>query len=430
VLAVDPMVRESGFVPTTLVTPSKVADRQPGQPQGIDMKRLRIKSSFRTGCLALAVAATGISVVSAQNDASLPSYKDIFLAEITTAAVSELPNDLSVTGEVEVVRERYADGKIHIERQITLDGDGSYVNHGAWKEFLPTGNVVAEGRYHFGQRVGIWTRWISPKDSSLFNEFPYKQFKPPFLSQANFVDGKMEGDWIVADASDRKVLAVSLKAGERHGTATTWLPNGKVFRQVAYEHSIPVGEMLEINPKSGEVAVVATFDNGRKVVTQSAYYPRGRQLKSQIDYLAAKSVAKSRDDFWSLGLAEYESKGANVRHGSMKKWYGNGQLELEGRYTDDKKTGAFRSWHQNGQLASTGEYLDDQPAGEWVWWYETGQKATVGKYEQGKLVGNWRWWDEHGKLTKQQTYTGNEPASADEVTGGKVAGRNVQPSAR
>ena len=33
--------------------------------------------------------------------------------------------------DVEVIRERYPDGKIKIERQVTLDADGNYVNHGA-----------------------------------------------------------------------------------------------------------------------------------------------------------------------------------------------------------------------------------------------------------------------------------------------------------
>src|SRR5262245_2176489 len=35
--------------------------------------------------------------------------------------------------EVEVIRERYPDGKVRVERQVTLDADGNYVNHGPWK---------------------------------------------------------------------------------------------------------------------------------------------------------------------------------------------------------------------------------------------------------------------------------------------------------
>src|SRR5262245_42382882 len=63
--------------------------------------------------------------------------------------------DPSVMGEVEMVRERYPDGAIKIERQMTLDRDGNYVNHGGWKMFSTNGDVLAEGQYHFGQRVGV-----------------------------------------------------------------------------------------------------------------------------------------------------------------------------------------------------------------------------------------------------------------------------------
>ena len=51
------------------------------------------------------------------------------------------------------------------------------------------------------------------------------------MSQVNFTDGKMDGEWIITDANDRKVIEISFKDGQRNGLATTWLPNGKIFRQ-------------------------------------------------------------------------------------------------------------------------------------------------------------------------------------------------------
>lgn len=246
----------------------------------------------------------------------------------------------------------------------------------------------------------------------MLTEAPFKLFKAPFMSQANFVDGKMDGDWNIIDANDRKVMQVGLKAGERSGVATIWMPNGKVFRQTTYERGVPVGDVLEINPKNGELSKAATYDNGRKITTKTEKFANGHQLRSEIMYLAAKSVEKTPDDFWSTTPAKFVAEGKDLRHGSMKTWYSNGQLEQEGAYDNDKRIGAFAYWHQNGQIATTGAYRDDQPEGTWVWYYENGQKSTVGKYEHGKLVGDWRWWDDQGKLTKQQTYNGTEEASA------------------
>ncbi len=64
-------------------------------------------------------------------------------------------------------------------------------------------------------------------------------------------------------------------------------------------------------------------------------------------------------------------------------------------------------------MAVTGEYKADAADGTWIWWHKNGQKSAVGKYENGTLIGEWRWWDEGGKLTKRQTYTGTESASAE-----------------
>lgn len=320
--------------------------------------------------------------------------------------------DLGVMGEVEVVRERYPDGSIKIERQTTLDRDGNYVNHGTWKMFSPKGDVLAEGQYHFGQRVGLWTRWHAAKDSPVFGEAPFNLFKPPFMSQATFTDGVMDGEWIITDGNDRKCCQISLKMGQRHGVAITWLPNGKTFRQAMYEHGKPVGDLLEADSKTGELQRVATYIDGRKLITRTSHHPNTRQKKSESMYLSPETVEESRDDFWNVRLAKYTANGNELRHGPSRAWYADGKQEFEGMYQNGLRSGTFTFWHPNGQVAATGEYRDDRAEGQWVWWHPNGQKSAIGRYENGLLIGEWRWWDENGKLTKQRVYDGTESASS------------------
>ena len=115
----------------------------------------------------------------------------------------------------------------------------------------------------------------------------------------------MDGEWSITDANDRKVLTVTLRNGERDGVTTFWLPNGNVYRQMTYEHDVPVGDMMEASAKNGELQKAATFDNGRKIITKTEHYPRGKQVKSEVTYLAATTVKQSADDFWSTTLAKY-----------------------------------------------------------------------------------------------------------------------------
>ncbi len=320
---------------------------------------------------------------------------------------------LSTDGAIEIVRERFANGGVKVERGVTLDAEGNYVNHGAWRMFATDGKVVAEGQYDMGKRVGVWTRYHARGDSPVLGEFPLNRFKTPFVSTANFTEGVMDGEWLLVDAEEHKCMQVSIKMGQRHGPVITWLPTGKTYRQATYDQGVPVGDVLEVNSKSGELERTASYVAGRKVVSKTAHYDGGRQKKSEAMYLAATTIQKSPDDFWNLRLAEYVSEGQDLRHGPAKAWYENGKQRLEGFYQHDKKSGTFTYWHQNGQVAATGEFKDDQFHATWVWFHENGLKSSIGRYDNGVQLGEWRWWNEDGRLAKNREYDGTEPLSPD-----------------
>lgn len=317
--------------------------------------------------------------------------------------------------EVEVIRERYPDGKVKIERQVSLDADGNYVNHGPWKLYAPSGTVVAEGQFDMGQRVGSWTRWLGREDAKLFSQFPFKQFKPPYASHATFTSGVVDGEWLVVDADNHKMLQISFSGGKRHGLMLTYLPNGKTYQQASYDNGVPVGDVLEADSKSGELKRVSTYIEGRRIITKTAHFNKGKRTrkgelpkKSEEMYLAATTVEKAPDNFWSVTLATYEPQGQDLLHGPSKVWFENGKLQVEGFYERGKRSGTFTYWYANGQVAATGEFTNDLPNDVWVWWHENGQKAAVGKYREGALVADWRWWSNDGKLAQQRTYDGTE----------------------
>ncbi|MCC7475503.1 MAG: hypothetical protein IT425_08915 [Pirellulales bacterium] len=338
-----------------------------------------------------------------------PGYRNIFLNEIEPTRYAEAVGDSGVFGECEVIHERYADGRVRVERQVTLNSEGSYVNHGVWRQFSKDAQIIAEGNYTFGQRTGIWTRWLDRTDAALLSESPFKLFKPPFMSQSHFVDGQMDGEWAITDANERKVMVVSLKAGRRDGLSTLWFPNGTVYRQLNYNAGSPSGDVLEADAKSGELKVVARYESGRELVVKTEFYPKNRQKKSESEYLSARLVEKAADDYGATTLAKYVPDGNNIRNGLARAWYPNGQLQREGYYLGDKKVGTLSYWHENGQIAARGAYRDDKRDGRWEWYHANGQKANVGTYRTGCLVGEWRSWDEHGKLTKSKFYGDSAP---------------------
>ncbi len=308
----------------------------------------------------------------------------------------------------EVFVERFADGTIKVEREVALDAEGNYVNHGPWRLWNKAGKLLAEGSFDHGQRTSIWTRWYDRGDSTLLNQTPFRRYHAPFMSQVNYDHGLVDGEWTIFDAQQRRCCQISISQGKRHGMSLFWLPDGSVLQQSMYERGVPTGEVLQLDSKTGKLAQAKRFLNGRELITKKSTYRNARQVKYEGNFLAPTSVQSSADDFWTLQFAKYEPQGEELRHGQWREWYSNGQLKMSGQYDHRRMIGQFTYWHSNGQKAAEGDYANNKHDGTWVWWHQNGQKSVTGNFQKGLLVDQWRWWAENGKLTKQTMQDGTQ----------------------
>ena len=121
-------------------------------------------------------------------------FTAILFASVLTAAsawgqepATSKPMIVEVSGtDVEVIKERYPNRSVKIEREVIRDADDNYINHGAWKMWDINGKVVAQGRYSDGERQGTWTGWFLADENKLFNQVPYSQFRGPFVLASKF----------------------------------------------------------------------------------------------------------------------------------------------------------------------------------------------------------------------------------------------------
>jgi antitoxin component YwqK of YwqJK toxin-antitoxin module len=303
----------------------------------------------------------------------------------------------------ELIRERYPDGRLKIEREVVLDASGNYVNHGAWRMWDAEGGRVAEGHYEMGQPDGTWTAWYDRGDSPALKEHPFDDFTAPFTAHATFVRGQLDGEWTVVDASSRKCSSIALAGGKREGRATLWLPDGQVFRDATFHRGVPHGEVRE-RDADGNLTTIATYIDGHLLVNKTTFFPGTQTKQSEGPCFSAISVETRPDDFAALHFAEYQMHEEFQRHGIWKTWYSNGQLQSEGKYQFNRECGPFAWWHANDQKALEGSYVDGQPDGTWIWWYANGQKASQGEYHYGALAGCWREWNEDGRLARTKKF--------------------------
>jgi len=307
---------------------------------------------------------------------------------------------------VELIQERYPNRAIKIEREVTQDEQGNYINHGIWKMWDQQGNIIAEGQYRDGERHGLWKRFYKQGDAPLFSQAPFTGFNPPFQSQAMFDNGKLHGKWTIYDSKQRKVSEFEFANGRRNGKMVWYFGNGHKMKEVDYRDGDIDGQVLEWN-LDNKLVTKDTEKSGRKQAAKVEYYSPGHK-KSEGMYLHAKDTVESPDDWWDAKLAVYVRTGKDEKHGEWTSWYPSGQLQMQGSFDHDAQVGKFTWWHENGQKALEGVYDGGKQNGKWVWWHANGQKSIQGRYVKGNPTGRWIWWHEDGKVAQSANLSHSE----------------------
>ena len=376
---------------------------------------MRTPLTFRTVVIVQVALTAALAGPAVYGQRAKTTVKEPLLFDEELALQGGDGSDLAYPPEIggtEIVNERFPTGEIRVERQVRLDADHNYVNHGPWKMFDRNGNVIAYGSFDMGKRIGQWTRWHTASSTRAAKIQPFNRFKAPFVSTASFKNGVMHGDWIILDSEERKIRQISIANGRRHGTTITWMPNGEILRQASYKNGLPDGEVVELKKSGTDPQRVANYVNGRKVTSKTANFSRSRQRKSVEMYLDRMTVQTQQDSFWGMTFAEFKNSGEPVLHGISQHWHPNGQLASEGEYNNGKKVGRFTYWHANGQKRSTGEFGDDLHTGLWVWWHDNGLKSAMGGYTAGAENGQWFWWKADGRLERKQMFDGSDQVRA------------------
>jgi len=303
----------------------------------------------------------------------------------------------------ELIKERFGNGAIRIEREMIQDAEGNFVHDGLYRQYDLQGTLIAVGEYRNGKREGAWQRIHAASESSLFQTAPYKEYKGPFLSQANFKDGLLEGKWVIADAEQRKVSEISFSGGERHGDSVWFYPNGSLMMKITYDRGRVHGDVVKWGPDSS-IVMKERFQNGRQLTVKTEYHKKDVKSR-EISYLNAMLFVRVPDDWDRAQLAVFEARGQDEKHGPFKTWHPNGNLARQGEFRYNLPVGKINYWYENGQPQTEGAYVDGRPHGVWTWYHPNGQKSIVGEYRDGVAVGSWTWWNADGKVARKADLT-------------------------
>lgn len=305
-------------------------------------------------------------------------------------------------GSAELVKERFPNGKVRIEKYVAESERGDFVNHGKYVEYNEAGDVLVSGFYAKGQPDGQWQKIIDAKQVQQLSQSNLAGFQAPFTSQATYVNGRLSGDWSCTDSKGKWLFVWAFKEGKRDGLSSWFNAKSEIVQSVPYRSNLVDG-MAKI-PRGNQL-VELEFRQGKQQETVPTYYDaakgRSRAVKSQDDYLIPSEL-----NIESQSFAENEvqytpvDKSQMVRHGKSVTYYSNGKTASEGQYDNGKRTGSFQWWYPNGQKSIEGSYQNDIEHGEFTWWHENGMKKAIGAFDLGSKLSNWKGWTPEGKLVR------------------------------
>jgi antitoxin component YwqK of YwqJK toxin-antitoxin module len=340
-------------------------------------------------------------------------------------ARAENANGVIDMGKLEMVTERYPDGKVKIEREVGLNTAGSYINQGSYKLYSQTGEVLKSGDFLNGSQQGKWTQTMATDRGHLFSEGKDSQFVAPFTSEATFQDGRLHGTWTITDSKGQSIIKWSFENGTPSGTWTWWHSNGKKRLEATYINGALSGDVTEWDSE-GKTLNQNNYIDGKCVIKTVGWYTLGNK-HFEGTYLRASNMPQATYDWWNSKIVTSASApaGPDVQHGQWTEWYPSGNKKSEAQYDRGVTVGKVTWWYENGQVQAEGDFENGQKEGTWTTWHANGLKQSLVEYKAGKAISKKMEWSEDGKLLDSRDANSN---SANSNNANSNSNYSVSPS--
>ncbi len=248
------------------------------------------------------------------------------------------------------------------------------------KYTYPNGVVSSEGTMVNGKPDGYWKTYYP--DGGLKTEGNRYQFK-------------LDSTWLFYRDDSTLERQITYKADIKHGKEVLFNVKGKPQEEWINTNGVKSGN-VRYYYDTGELWKVIAFSNNKEEGKGTEYAKDGR--------IISQYVFKNGFVYTHETINRYNE--ANRRTGIWRELYEDGEVRMEGNYTNGLRNGVFKQYDKQGKLLSIEQYVDDVLVeGEEATgipdirqeFYSDGQLRTIGSYQNGKKQGTFRNYDPRGK---------------------------------
>lgn len=280
-------------------------------------------------CLALASVWGGSAPLAAQSPetpataAQSPSEDSALIEPYTGPPIyldeGEKPPTAQIV-ETSLQSDKYANGKLRMERSVTRFSDDTLESNGLYREFFENGQLFVEGEYEKNKMTGKWT---------------YYHRNGEVAKTVTYVAGKPDGVVETRDESGKLLSRQEYKEGVRGGEWTRYLigKSPKTADEQSGQTDTEQGDAEKTDAEPVQVREEHYLEGKPDGVWRS-WSPSGRPLQQ----------------------ASFK---AGVRDGAMIEWDAAGEKRIEANFVAGKRQGLTRVWTTDGKVIEQ-HYEDDK----------------------------------------------------------------------
>lgn len=326
-----------------------------------------------------------------------------------------------------------------------------------WLFYDQTGDTTDKISYLFGKKNGyylkyrkdpsvgtyIWSKELyagDKKEGTAFIYFPDGKIQQTIAYNSGRKEGLSkeydhEGNVIVLLEYNNDFLVSRDKINRsdnnrsKQGVWKEFYPNGRIKSEKTYKDDLLHGYYKEYDTK-GNLVLVMLYDNGSIVKSRvedatdiepvSKYDDNNRLIyKGPFRNKIPVGVHREYGPDGKITQAYiYNDNGLLLSEGIVDesgnfngKWkdlYPGGQVQAEGAYIDNRRTGLWKFYNTSSKVEQTGYYNNGRPDGLWKWYYDNGVILREEEYFQGQRDGAYAEYSETGDIVGQGQYSDGE----------------------
>jgi uncharacterized protein len=271
--------------------------------------------------------------------------------------------------------------------------------------YFPDNKVQQTIAYNNGKKEGLSKEY--DKEGNVITLFEYSNDFLVSRERINRLDNKglKQGEWKEFYPNGRIKSEKTYKDDLMHGYYKEYDNRGKLVLTMLYENGSIVKSRVEDEP---DIEIINKYDQDGKLIYSGPYrnkVPVGIHREYGKDGKVTNALRYNDN---GLLLSEGIVDEAGNLNGKWKDIYPNGNVQAEGQFTDNRRSGMWKFYNLSQKVEQTGSFNNGRPDGLWKWYYDNGALLREEEYFQGQRDGSCTEYSVSGEIIAQGLYSDGE----------------------